>query len=49
MQVAATVSGLLVVAAAVIVARLLRHGDTEPETNAGTVPQLALAAQQPCG
>jgi DHA2 family multidrug resistance protein-like MFS transporter len=49
LQVAATVSGLLMVAAAVIVARLLRHGETEPETDDRAVPQLALAAQQPCG
>jgi MFS transporter, DHA2 family, multidrug resistance protein len=48
LQVAATVSGVLVAAAAVLVARLLRHGDAAHESEEGAVPPVALATNQPC-
>jgi MFS transporter, DHA2 family, multidrug resistance protein len=47
LQVAATVSGVLVVAAAVMVARLLRRGDELHEAGEETAPSVALATQQP--
>jgi MFS transporter, DHA2 family, multidrug resistance protein len=48
LQVAATVSGVLVVAAAVMVARLLRRGGEAGETDEGTAAaSVALATQQP--
>jgi MFS transporter, DHA2 family, multidrug resistance protein len=46
LQVAATLSGVLVVAAAVMVARLLRRGD-EPRVSEGTAA-TALVAEMPC-
>jgi MFS transporter, DHA2 family, multidrug resistance protein len=48
LQVAATVSGVLVVAAAVMVARLLRRGDEAHESEGRVAPSVALATQQPC-
>ena len=47
LQVAATVSGFLVVAAAVMVARLLRQGD-EAQESEETVPSIAGATQESC-
>jgi DHA2 family multidrug resistance protein-like MFS transporter len=47
LQVAATVSGALVVAAAIMVARLLWRGDEPHEADEGAAPAVALAAQQP--
>ncbi len=47
LQMAATVSGVLVIAAAVMVARLLRRGDEPHEAEEGTAPSVALATQQP--
>jgi MFS transporter, DHA2 family, multidrug resistance protein len=48
LQVAATVSGVLLVAAAVIVAKLLRRGDQAHESEARAPATVALATQQPC-
>ena len=48
LQVAATVSGVLVVAAAVIVVRLLRQGDEARESKDRAAPSVAVATQQPC-
>jgi MFS transporter, DHA2 family, multidrug resistance protein len=49
LQIAATVSGALVVAAAVIVARLLRRADDSPEPESPAVaPAVAVAIEQPC-
>src|SRR5215204_6426478 len=48
LQVAATVSGVLVVAAAVIVVRLLRQGDEAQESKDRAAPSVAVATQQPC-
>jgi MFS transporter, DHA2 family, multidrug resistance protein len=48
MQVAATVSGLLAVAAAVMVARLLQRSDQTYGSEESAAPPVALAAQQPC-
>jgi MFS transporter, DHA2 family, multidrug resistance protein len=48
LQVAATVSGVLVIAAAVMVARLLRSGDEPQESEERAVPSVALALSQPC-
>jgi MFS transporter, DHA2 family, multidrug resistance protein len=48
LQIAATVSGVLVVAAAVLVARLLRRGDGPEESEQRAAPPVALATQQPC-
>jgi DHA2 family multidrug resistance protein-like MFS transporter len=48
LQVAATVSGVLLVAAAVMVGRLLRPGDDEQESDDRIAPSIAVAAQQPC-
>jgi MFS transporter, DHA2 family, multidrug resistance protein len=48
LQVAATVSGVVVVAAAAMVARLLRRGDELHEAEEATAPSVALATQQPC-
>jgi len=48
-QVAATVSGVLVVAAAVMVARLLRTGDEQPASRAQEIALTAgVAVEQPC-
>ena len=48
LEVAATVSGVLVVAAAVIVVRLLRQGDEAQESKDRAAPSVAVATQQPC-
>jgi MFS transporter, DHA2 family, multidrug resistance protein len=48
LQVAATVSGVLVIAAAVMVARLLRSGDEPQESDEQAAPSVALATSQPC-
>jgi DHA2 family multidrug resistance protein-like MFS transporter len=48
LQVAATVSGVLVVAAAVIVVRLLRQRDEAQESKDRAAPSVAVATQQPC-
>jgi MFS transporter, DHA2 family, multidrug resistance protein len=48
LQVAATVSGVLLVAAAVIVARLLWRGDEPHESETRAAPPVALATPQPC-
>jgi MFS transporter, DHA2 family, multidrug resistance protein len=48
LQVAATVSGILVVAAAVLVARLLRQNDEALESGTSAARPVAVAAQQPC-
>jgi MFS transporter, DHA2 family, multidrug resistance protein len=48
LQIAATVSGVLVVAAAVMVARLLRRGDDRRESEERTAQPVALVAEQPC-
>ncbi len=48
LQVAATVSGVLVVAAAVLVARLLLQGDEAQESEETVTPSIAAAAQQSC-
>jgi MFS transporter, DHA2 family, multidrug resistance protein len=48
LQVAATVSGVLVIAAAVMVARLLRSGDEPQESEERAIPSVALATSQPC-
>ena len=48
LQVAATVSGVLVVAAALMVARLLRSGDKPQESEERAAPSVALATSQPC-
>jgi MFS transporter, DHA2 family, multidrug resistance protein len=47
LQVAATVSGVLVVAAAAMVARLLRGGETGEADEETAAPSVALATQQP--
>jgi DHA2 family multidrug resistance protein-like MFS transporter len=47
LQVAATVSGVLIVAAAVLVARLLRRDGRERKAEARTAPAVAIAGQ-PC-
>ena len=47
LQVAATVSGVLVVAAAVLVARLLRRGG-EPRVRTSVAAPGALATEAPC-
>ena len=48
LQVAATVSGVLVIAAAVMVARLLRSGEEPQESEERAAPSVALATPQPC-
>jgi DHA2 family multidrug resistance protein-like MFS transporter len=49
LQVAATVSGLLAVAAAVLVARLVRRGDESHEPEAmGIAPAPTIAVEPPC-
>jgi DHA2 family multidrug resistance protein-like MFS transporter len=48
LQVAATVSGALVIAAALMVARLLRSGDEPQESEERAAPSVALATSQPC-
>jgi DHA2 family multidrug resistance protein-like MFS transporter len=48
LQVAATVSGVLVVAAAALVARLLRQGDESQESEDRAAPSVAVATQQSC-
>ena len=48
LQVAATVSGVLVIAAALMVARLLRSGDEPQESEERAAPPVALATPQPC-
>ena len=48
LQVAATVSGVLVIAAAVMVGRLLRSGDEPQESEERAAPSVALATSQPC-
>jgi MFS transporter, DHA2 family, multidrug resistance protein len=48
LQVAATVSGVLVVVAAVMVARLLRRGEEPRESEERAGPSAALATQQGC-
>jgi MFS transporter, DHA2 family, multidrug resistance protein len=48
LQVAATVSGVLVVVAAVFVARLLRRDGEAREPEERALPAATLAAQQPC-
>jgi DHA2 family multidrug resistance protein-like MFS transporter len=48
LQVAATVSGALVIAAALMVARLLRSGDDPQESEVRAAPSVALATSQPC-
>jgi DHA2 family multidrug resistance protein-like MFS transporter len=48
LQVAATVSGVLVVAAAMIVARLLRLGDGAQASEDRTAPSVTVATQQSC-
>ena len=45
LEVAATVSGVLIVAVAVLVAKLLQHENAEQPATA----PVALAADQPCG
>ena len=47
LQVAATVSGILLVAAAVLVARLLARGEERPESERTPTPTVALA-MEPC-
>jgi MFS transporter, DHA2 family, multidrug resistance protein len=47
LQVAATVSGVLVIAAAVLVARLLRAEEPQ-ESEDSTAPAVAVATPQPC-
>jgi DHA2 family multidrug resistance protein-like MFS transporter len=48
LQVAATVSGVLVIAAAVMVARLLRHGDDARAGEETATRSVAVATQQSC-
>jgi DHA2 family multidrug resistance protein-like MFS transporter len=48
LQVAATVSGVLIVAAAVMVARLLQRGDQARESAKTAAPAIAVATQQSC-
>jgi DHA2 family multidrug resistance protein-like MFS transporter len=48
LQAAATVSGLLVIAAAVMVARILRQGDQAQASEETAAPSIALATQQSC-
>jgi MFS transporter, DHA2 family, multidrug resistance protein len=48
LQVAATVSGVLVIAAALMVGRLLRNGDDPQESKEPAGPSVALATSQPC-
>jgi MFS transporter, DHA2 family, multidrug resistance protein len=48
LQVAATVSGILLVAAAVIVAKLVRRGTEAQKSGEMSTGTVALAAQQPC-
>jgi MFS transporter, DHA2 family, multidrug resistance protein len=48
LQVAATLSGVLVVAAAVIVARLLRQSNEATEFENAPAPSVAVATQQSC-
>jgi MFS transporter, DHA2 family, multidrug resistance protein len=48
LQIAATVSGVLLVAAAVIVAKLLRSGDEPHKSDERAALPVALAAPQPC-
>jgi MFS transporter, DHA2 family, multidrug resistance protein len=48
LQVAATVSGVLVVAAAVIVARLLRRGDEPQRSEERATASIPVATQQQC-
>jgi DHA2 family multidrug resistance protein-like MFS transporter len=48
LQVAATVSGALVIAAALMVGRLLRNGDDPQESKEPAGPSVALATSQPC-
>jgi DHA2 family multidrug resistance protein-like MFS transporter len=48
LQVAATVSGVLIVAAAVMVARLLQRGDQAHESEARAAPIVALEGGIPC-
>ena len=48
LQVAATVSGLLVIAAAVMVARLLRQGDEVQASEETAAPSITGAPQQSC-
>jgi len=48
LQAAATVSGVLAVAAAVMVVRLLRQGDDAQESKDRAAPSVAIATQQPC-
>jgi DHA2 family multidrug resistance protein-like MFS transporter len=48
LQVAAMVSGVLVVAAAVMVARLVRRSDEPRESEERATPAVALGTQQPC-
>jgi MFS transporter, DHA2 family, multidrug resistance protein len=48
LQVAATVSGILLVAAALIVAKLVRSSSETKESHARVAGTVALAAEQPC-
>jgi DHA2 family multidrug resistance protein-like MFS transporter len=48
LQVAATLSGVLLVAAAVIVARLVRRGDEAPEPERSLTAPVAVATQEAC-
>jgi MFS transporter, DHA2 family, multidrug resistance protein len=48
LQVAATLSGALVVAAAVMVARLLREGDEAQESEEAAAPMIGVATQASC-
>jgi DHA2 family multidrug resistance protein-like MFS transporter len=48
LQIAATVSGALMLAGAVLVARLLRGGDQASASEERAVSSVSVAAQQPC-
>jgi DHA2 family multidrug resistance protein-like MFS transporter len=48
LQSAATLSGVLIVAAALLVTRLLRQGDEAPKPEPALAPSVALATEQPC-